>query len=471
MAIEVELKLSLPEFAVPAFIALAKQTNQPLGVSQGEPLLLDNQYFDTDDLALNKTHAALRIRKSQYGYKQTLKNKGKTVGGLHQRGEWEYNIDQPEIDWSLFPEELNIDPVLKNAIKPIFKTDFARQVWIKKYGESEIELVLDQGSIHNHNKSYSLCEVELELVSGQAQDLFAFAQDLATSLPLVPCDINKAERGYGLTANISFYQAPDFSEQFQSNLDINLFLQDALTRINRHWDQFSYTKDWWKILVLSRDVQAIEYMISCLSRFESLDNGVHEARELSVSWKQLKHEFVELLVPARVIIALFVDEHSNSRGLSQRLLQILTNTLNDNIQKWISRNTFGRSMLLLGDYLYKFGSGLNTQNDLNTYIWQHIDTLMARAVDMPVKQFEDLQSIQTLAFIYKRFDHAAYQACNQLVKQHLVVMGMSDVLDSSIGASMLTDKESRAKLASWSRRLTVEQRRLHSAREQLIDVM
>jgi inorganic triphosphatase YgiF len=471
MATEVELKLSLPEFAVPAFIALASQTNQPFGVSQGDPLLLDNQYFDTDDLALNKSHAALRIRKSQHGYKQTLKNKGNTIGGLHQRGEWEYKIDQPEIDWSLFPQELNIDPTLKDAIKPIFKTDFARHVWIKKYGESEIELVLDQGSIHNHNKSYSLCEVELELVSGQAQDLFAFAQDLAELLPLVPCDINKAERGYGLTSNISFYQAPDFSKQFQSSLDINLFLQDALTRVNRHWDQFSQTKDWWKILVLSRDVQAIEYVISCLNNFESLDNGAVETVELSASWKQLKDELIELLVPARVIIALFVDEHSNSRGLSQRLLQILTNTLNDNIQKWISSNTFGRSILMLGDYLYKFGTGLNTQRDLNNYIWRYLDILMAQAVDMPVKQFEDLQSIQTLAFIYKRFGHAAYKACNQLVKQHLVVMGMSDVLDSSIGASILTDKDSRAKLASWSRRLTVEKRRLHSAREQLINVM
>jgi inorganic triphosphatase YgiF len=467
MATEVELKLSLPEFSVAAFIKLANSSEQPMGAGQGDPLQLENQYFDTEDLALNKSHAALRIRKSQYGYKQTLKNKGKAVAGLHQRGEWEYEIDQPEVNWSLFPAELNIDEKLKNAIKPIFNTDFTRHVWIKKYGKSEIELVLDQGFIHNPKKSYSLCEVELELISGQAEDLFAFAQELAALLPLVPCDINKAERGYGLSSNISFYQAPDFSKQFNASLDLNLFLQDALTRVSRHWDQFTQTKDWWKVLILSRDVQAIEYMISCLNSFESLDNALTETSELSASWKKLKHELIELLAPARVIIALFVDEHSNSRGLSQRLLQILTNTLNDNVQKWINSNTFGRSMLLLGDYLYKFGEQLNTQTDLNNYIWRHVDILMIRAVDMPVKQFEDLQSIQTLAFIYKRFDHDAYKACNQLVKQHLVVMGMSDAL----GSSIITDKDSRAKLASWCRRLTVEKRRLQVAREQLIDVM
>jgi triphosphatase len=467
MAIEVELKLSLPEFAVPTFMELAGQIGQPCGLSQGDPLLLDNQYFDTDDLALNQSQAALRIRKSQHGYKQTLKNKGQAIGGLHQRGEWEYAIDQPEINWSLFPEELNIDPKLKQAVKPIFNTDFSRHVWIKQYGGSEIELVLDQGSINNQTKSYSLCEVELELMSGQAEDLFKFAQELAAVVPLIPCDINKAERGYGLSSNVSFYSSPDFSQKFNSTLDLNIFLQDALTRVSRHWDHFAQTKDWWRLLVLSRDVQAIEYIIESIGSFESLDKGHAEIAEVLKSWKQLKHELVNLLIPARVVIALFVDDHSNSRGLSQRLLQTLTNNLNDNIHNWISKNTFGQSMLLLGDYLFRFGPQLQDTSRLSDHFWQDIQSLTIRALDMPVQQLKDLQSIQTLAYIYKRFDHAAYAVCNQLVKQHLVVLGMTD----AIGSSVITDEDSRAKLASWSRRLTVEQRRLQSAREQLIDIL
>jgi uncharacterized protein YjbK len=467
MAIEVELKLSLPEFAVPTFMELAGQIGQPCGLSQGDPLLLDNQYFDTDDLALNKSQAALRIRKSQHGYKQTLKNKGQAIGGLHQRGEWEYSLDQPEINWSLFPEELNIDTELKNSIKPIFNTDFSRHVWIKKYGESEIELVLDQGSINNDAKSYSLCEVELELISGQAADLFKFAYELAAVVPLIPCDINKAERGYGLSSNESFYSSPDFSKKFNSTLDINQFLQDALTRVGRHWDHFAQTKDWWRLLVLSRDVQAIEFIISSLGTSDLLENGQGEIAEVLDSWKQLKHELVDLLNPARVVIALFVDNHSNSRGLSQRLLHTLMSSLNDNIHQWINKNTFGQSMLLLGDYLFQFGSQLQTETKLSDYFWQDINVLTSRALDMPVQQLKDLQSIQTLAYIYKRFDHEAYAVCNQLVKQHLVVLGMNDAL----GLSVITDEDSRAKLASWSRRLTVEQRRLQSAREQLIDVL
>jgi inorganic triphosphatase YgiF len=463
MAKEVELKLSLPEYAVPAIMALSDQACLPLGNSQGEPLILDNQYFDTDDLALNQSHAALRIRKSQYGYKQTLKNKGQAIGGLHQRGEWEYNIDQPEIDWSLFPAELNVDPELKDAIKPLFKTDFNRHVWIKKFGDSEIELVLDQGSIHNGHKRTPLCEIELELMSGQAEDLFGFAHELAGQLPLVPCDINKAERGYGLESNISFYNAPDFSGQLENDLDINAFLQDALTRINRHWDRFGQTTDWWSLLVLSRHVQAVEFVLSCLIRSDAKLST--ELQPVLSSWHALQKQMSALLAPARVVIALFVDDHSNSRGLSQRLLQNLTGSLNDKILQWMNQNALGQSLLLLGDFLYRHGPSLNELGDVRDVLWQPLTQLKERSLDMPVQQFQDLQSIQTLAYFYKRFNHESYALVNSLIRQHLVVMGMTDAMSICV----IKDDDSRAKLSSWVRRLTVEQRRLQACREQLKD--
>jgi len=466
MAKEVELKLSLPEYAVPAMLVLAKQDGHPLGMCQGEPLQLDNQYFDTDDLALNRSRAALRIRKSQHGYKQTLKNKGQAIAGLHQRGEWEYDIAGPQIDWQLFPEELNIDPQLKNAIKPLFKTDFTRHVWIKKFGESEIELVLDQGSIHSSHKHYPLCEIELELMSGKAEDLFGFASVLAKQLPLVPCDINKAERGYGLESNVSFYTSPDFSVQFYQTLDVNAFLQDAITRINRHWDQFSQKTDWWTILVLSRHVQAVEFLVSCIASVsnDKDDKGINA---VLASWTQLKQELVELLTPTRTVIALFVDDHSHSRGLSQRLLQNLTSGLNEKIQTWMNNNTLGLSLLNLGDYLYQHGADLNQCPEFNNAIWEKLSLLQDCSLDMPVVQFQDLESIQTLAYFSNRFEQPVYSKINQVIRQHMVVMGMSDALH----VSAVIDDDSRAKLASWARRITVERRRLQVLREELKDIM
>lgn len=469
MTQEVELKLSLPEYAVADFFALAQQADQPLGVPQGPPLLLDNQYFDTDDLALNRSHAALRIRKSQHGFKQTLKNKGQAIAGLHQRGEWEYDILDANIDWSLFPAELNIDPCLKDAIKPVFKTDFTRHVWIKSFGDSEIELVLDQGQIHNDRKNCNLCEVELELKQGKAEDLFKFARQLAGQLPLVPCDINKAERGYGLESRVSFYHAPEFIIGDKSQFDSNVFLQDALTRINRHWDAFSQKKDWWSLLIISRHVEVVDFMLGCMDEAEcpSLTTPLDSEQLLQVKahWKQLKQDLIELLTPARVVIALFVDDHSNSRGLSQRLLQTLTNSLNGSFQLWLRKNSLGQSLLQLGELLYQHGEALGQNHELVTRIWSKISVLQLRAVEMPVQQFHDLQTIQSLAYVFKRFNHPAYDLCNQLIKQQMVVLGMNDAQ----AICVINDESSRAKLSSWVRRITVEQRRMNDVREKLKD--
>jgi hypothetical protein len=181
------------------------------------------------------------------------------------------------------------------------------------------------------------------------------------------------------------------------------------------------------------------------------------------SWNQLQKQMVTLLAPARVIIALFVDDHSNSRGLSQRLLQNLTGSLNEKIQQWMNQNTIGQSLLLLGDFLYRHGSSINKMGNANEVLWQPFSQLKERSLDMPVQQFQDLQSIQTLAYFYKRFNHESYELINNLIRQHLVVMGMSDAM----AICVIKDDDSRAKLASWTRRITVEQRRLQECREQL----
>lgn len=43
-----------------------------------------------------------------------------------------------------------------------------------------------------------ICELELELEQGEASDLLTLACELAQTLPLMPADVSKAERGYRL---------------------------------------------------------------------------------------------------------------------------------------------------------------------------------------------------------------------------------------------------------------------------------
>jgi len=448
---EVELKLTLPSFAVQDFV----QDSQ-LSEHQGEPLELDNQYFDTSDLLLNQSHAALRIRKSQHGYVQTLKNKGTALAGLHVRGEWEYPIPSANIDWSLFPDDVQIDKDMQKAIEPLFKTDFTRHVWNVPFGESQIELVMDQGTISTNKSNSPLCEIELELKSGDASDLFTLALQLSKRYPLVPCDISKAERGYNLMyPAISFFTPTDFALQMQNEKDfsLNVFLQETLQRISRRWDNVGSTENWWSLLVLSRQVQAMAWMLNQLPMVpETIQDG----------WQTLSLDLVSLLEPASLVIALHVDDHSNSRGLSQRLMKMQDSEMTDRLKTFIDKNKLGQNMLELGQFLYGYSQTVS----FNEYLASSLHNL-------EVSQWQQsndtqMQMLQGMAYLYKRLDHGAYQTLNRFINQCLVVAAMTKAEKTM--ASM-QDEDSRAKLASWVRRLTVETRSLQDLRAGLLNAL
>lgn len=454
MAKEVELKLSLPSHAVDAFMQDAD-----LGQTQGAPLELDNQYFDTPELALNQAHAALRVRKSQHGFKQTLKNKGQAIAGLHERGEWEYDIPTQQLDWALFANDIQLDANLRESIVPIFKTDFTRHVWIKQLGESEIELVLDEGLIHNHkadgehnpasSQSINLCEIELELKSGRVEDLFTFAKQLAERHPLVPCDINKAERGYGLLfPNLSFFTPQDFKQALQQeSLPILSVLQETLTRLSRHWDTFSQQENWWSLLVMSRQVSAVCWMLSELP---------HCPDALRGRWLVLQQDLTKLLQPADVVTGLYVDNNSHSRGLSQRLLSVVAVQLSDGLKNWMDNNGLGLAMLELGEYVYAQAQ----QSDVNGAPW--VNSLINRiAQELKVSD----GALQALAYVLLRCGDERYQAVNEVLRCQAVVNAM---IAAKGLQNAITDETSRAKLASWQRRLTVEKRNLLDAKTALI---
>ncbi|NVK37406.1 MAG: CYTH domain-containing protein [Gammaproteobacteria bacterium] len=457
MAKEVELKLSLPSHAVEAF-----KQDVNLGQQQGV-LELDNQYFDTPDLALNQAHAALRVRKSQHGYKQTLKNKGQAIAGLHERGEWEYDIDSPQIDWSLFANDIQIDEALKQAIQPLFKTDFTRHVWLQTWGESEIELVLDEGIIHTIKnsgehlstaQSINLCEIELELKSGRVEDLFVYAKTLAEKHPLVSCDINKAERGYGLLfPQMSFFAPFDFTSQWQqASLPITTLLQETLTRITRHWDRFSQQENWWSLWVIARQVSAVCWLLSEMPNCPDSIRG---------RWLVLQQDLNKILQPATVVTGLYVDTNSNSRGLSQRLLSVVGSQLSNGLETWMQKNGLGMALLELGEFLYALHQQQNS--DSNGYAW--VQQLMHKVAQ---EQAVSESKLQSLAYVLLRCDDDRYQQVNEVIRCLTVSRAMMAANDMS-GA--ITDETSRAKLASWQRRLTVENRNLLDAKQALFDAL
>ncbi|RAP72710.1 CYTH domain protein [Candidatus Erwinia dacicola] len=198
MTIEIELKFIA---AAEAASKIAdKLANWPYQHSEGQKLT--NIYFETDDSQLRRWDMGLRIRGFGDSYEMTLKTAGQTVGGLHQRPEYNVALSQPELNIALLPADVwqqGTDvAALQQRLNALFSTHFVREKWEVTYLRSEIEVAYDCGEVSAGALSEPLREIELELKSGQRNDLLAFAAELAMLEGLRLGSLSKAARGYAL---------------------------------------------------------------------------------------------------------------------------------------------------------------------------------------------------------------------------------------------------------------------------------
>ncbi|MHC5347589.1 CYTH domain-containing protein [Metapseudomonas furukawaii] len=166
---------------------------------------LFNQYYDTPERDLARARVALRLRRDGDQFIQTLKTRGQSVAGLSERNEWDWYLTKAKLD----PKKLTDDcwpaslaELDKKQLGPIFTTDFHRDraeiAWGRGKAKVVIEAALDLGKVIAGKQEEEICELELELRQGEPDALLELAAELAAELPLMPCDISKAERGYRL---------------------------------------------------------------------------------------------------------------------------------------------------------------------------------------------------------------------------------------------------------------------------------
>ncbi len=201
MAIEIELKLLIQPADIPKLRHHALIKSHATGRAKTQTLV--SIYFDTPEYLLRQQRVALRIRRIGSRWVQTVKCGGKVQAGLHSRGEWEWEVarDQPDLTKIQDPDLLKLfsSPAVRDALKPIFTTEFRRTAWLLQWENGDvIELALDEGEVRNGTRIVPLCEVELELKQGAAARLFQAAQELQHNIPLRLDNISKADRGYRL---------------------------------------------------------------------------------------------------------------------------------------------------------------------------------------------------------------------------------------------------------------------------------
>jgi inorganic triphosphatase YgiF len=229
MSDEIELKLALsPQgptqlIGHPLLETLASQT-----------LTLGNQYYDTPAAALQSRRVALRVRRQGDRRLQTLKSAAESRGGLSTRGEWEWSIDDVDCNVAGLDlaglralehpalAELDLD-----TLRPVFTTDFERRLWRYQVDGCDIEIALDQGTIHTGNTSHTgntihashtgdagqaggdslvIRELELELKQGRPEQLWQLAEKLCApaqpdmdALSARPANHSKASRAARLS--------------------------------------------------------------------------------------------------------------------------------------------------------------------------------------------------------------------------------------------------------------------------------
>jgi triphosphatase len=186
-----------------------------------------SRYFDTADQVLTRMNTSLRIREEGDEKVATIKLGSQSSNGLHQRLEWSVDLDDE--DWSNDPTAgLDMDWFQTYAVSDgdsderlheillaidcqplieICQARFIRTAFDVGYGDTLMELALDDGEISAGDLTDSILELELELKEGDVRDLMELGQELQARFELVPETKSKYARCLALLQPSGFQDA------------------------------------------------------------------------------------------------------------------------------------------------------------------------------------------------------------------------------------------------------------------------
>ncbi len=275
MASETEIKLRVSPAGLQALQAHPLLSERASGPWQERTLL--NAYQDTPEADLARAGVALRIRRDGDTLIQTLKTRGNSVAGLSQRNEWDWYLQQEQLDLALLDDSCwppQLAALDKTLLGEIFRTDFVRisrdLAWQHRGQAVQVEVALDQGRVLTATAGEeAICELELELREGPVEALLELALELARDIAMMPCDISKAERGYRLL------QAGRFELQAElPELTADMTIEDAFASLARHKlaasqrlaEQYRHTGQWSLVRAWQRQLVELRALIGSMGQ-------------------------------------------------------------------------------------------------------------------------------------------------------------------------------------------------------------
>ena len=194
---EVELKFAIARGDVRRFMRLPElQSVRP----RTERLV--SIYFDTADEALAARSMSLRLRRAGDRWEQALKGGGGVKGGLHARGEWQFESDG-SLDLAPFRQtplaRMPHAATLHERLAEMFRVDLERTTWeLEPVRGVRMEVALDDGAVHHRGREDRVLEVEIESKAGPPAAIFELAERFLSRVALHPSAVTKAARGYRL---------------------------------------------------------------------------------------------------------------------------------------------------------------------------------------------------------------------------------------------------------------------------------
>jgi inorganic triphosphatase YgiF len=198
-ASEVELKFLVTE----ATLKAVQQSALFGSPTRRNAQRLQSVYFDTERGDLGRHHTFLRVRSQRGARLMALKADGADPANPFVRHEIEVPSRSADPDPAALGEAAaaEIERVTEGRpLLPRFTTDIRRTVHRVTAGASEIEVAFDTGSIMAGDARAPVREIELELKSGDAADLFGLGLALTDMAPVRLGIMSKAERGMLLSS-------------------------------------------------------------------------------------------------------------------------------------------------------------------------------------------------------------------------------------------------------------------------------
>ncbi|MGI6767381.1 MAG: CYTH domain-containing protein [Lentihominibacter sp.] len=196
---EIELKYNIPDRETAAAIWSNDLFAEYEETGSREEIRLVSKYFDTANCDLARNELAYRVRSENGHMVATLKWKGHSEDGLHKREEINVPVDSDEPDPGVFAESRvgneMIEFLQDRPLKCILETNILRKSLRIDNDSGIFELAVDEGEIITEYGSIEIHEAEVELYSGETDELVKIGKIMEDSYSLTPDDLSKYAKG------------------------------------------------------------------------------------------------------------------------------------------------------------------------------------------------------------------------------------------------------------------------------------